>query len=141
MRSNMSRPHASRNLIPSLRVCCIAAALVVAATPFEGNQLSAAAPLAPITYQAIDLGVYPGDAFSYAADINSFGRVVGWGFDSAFTRSRALTWANGAITDLGTLPAPFDLGAEALGVNDRGRSSATASGPADPVRLSGTKGT
>jgi len=92
------------------------------------------AAAAALTYRGVDLGVFAGDESSSASDINDRGDVVGTGArtDSLTQQilTRALIWRNGTLTELGTLPAPYDYGASASNIN-RSRSVVGTSKAAD----------
>ena len=68
-----------------------------------------------------DLGTLPGDAVSWANNINSKSQAVGTSFD-ALGNSRAFIWQDGVMTDLNRLiPADSNFFlAEAFGINERG---------------------
>lgn len=70
-----------------------------------------------------DLGILPGDAQSWANNINNKNQAVGTSFSA--NSARAFIWQNGAMTDLNTLiPANSPLYLlEAFGINDRGQIS------------------
>jgi probable HAF family extracellular repeat protein len=78
-----------------------------------------------LNYQAIDLGVFPGDRSSVANDLNNGGDVVGGSvrddpLSPARIAVRAVVWRKGAVEDLGKLPAPYDHSATAYAVNQGG---------------------
>jgi probable HAF family extracellular repeat protein len=109
----------------------IVSALLGCSVAFQGNVVHAALPSARIKYDAIDLGVYPGDGYSTAADINLFEQIVGVSGAVDYSHLHAVLWAHGAVKDLGTLSAPFNLGAEATGINDFGQVTGNSFGPLD----------
>jgi probable HAF family extracellular repeat protein len=53
-----------------------------------------------------DLGVLPGDAFSFALGINDATEIVGTSLPVSLTGQRALLWENGAAFDLNSLIIP-----------------------------------
>ena len=50
-------------LTTSLKVWCVAVAILGSASSFDASKVNAAVP-SQLTYRAVDLGVYPGDAGS-----------------------------------------------------------------------------
>src|SRR5437016_1723317 len=52
----------------------------------------------------LDLGLLPGDDFSFARDINNAGQIVGTSYGDSGASSRAFIWENGTMKDLETLP-------------------------------------
>lgn len=68
------------------------------------------------TYSIKDLGTLPGGAISAAYGINPSGQIVGQS-GAAHGGFHAFSYANGALTDLGTLQGEYSL---AAGINQGG---------------------
>jgi probable HAF family extracellular repeat protein len=81
------------------------------------NAYSSAVP----AYRAVTLATYPGDASSVANDVNEVGHAAGTSAHAADFSSggHAVLWAAGRVRDLGTLPAPYDVGSGAQAINAR----------------------
>jgi probable HAF family extracellular repeat protein len=71
----------------------------------------------------VDLGTLPLFPYSSASDINNAGQVVGGAYTN-LAQSRAVRWANGTATDLGTLGG---ADAAAYSINNQGDISGVAS--------------
>ena len=69
-----------------------------------------------------DLEPFPGDSYSYATAISETGLVLGLSIDANFNL-RAVTWQDGAITDLnGLVPADTTLSLQsACSINAKGQ--------------------
>ncbi|HEY7093098.1 MAG TPA: hypothetical protein VH393_07970 [Ktedonobacterales bacterium] len=92
-------------------------ALLVALLATLSRAASASSPNSQLRYSVVDLGTLSGEGSSVAVAISDSGYIVGVADTLAGTH--AAFWRNGAITDLGTLPAGSDV-LEALGVSNRG---------------------
>jgi probable HAF family extracellular repeat protein len=70
---------------------------------------------------AIDLGGFGGVRNNAAFFINNRGQVVGQSDLVGDTITHAFLWQGGVITDLGTLPPPFNVFSQAQMINDKGQ--------------------
>lgn len=82
----------------------------------------------------VDLGVLPGSTFSgstysEAKSINNAGQVVGWAYTADLSAAGAILWADGAMTDLATLPGVTT--SYAYGINNAGQVVGGAGGTDD----------
>jgi probable HAF family extracellular repeat protein len=81
----------------------------------------------PAQYTITDLGNLGGN-YTYAADLNETGQVVGYAGNSA-GQTRAFVWDHGAMIDLGTLGGS---NSRATAVNDLGQVVGYSLAPGDP---------
>jgi hypothetical protein len=87
-------------------------ALLVAFLATPTRAASASGPISQFRDAVVDLGSLRGDVFSAAFAISDSRRIAGR------TSAPAVSWRNGAITDLGAPPVGSDS-LRALGVNNR----------------------
>jgi probable HAF family extracellular repeat protein len=88
-------------------------ALPVALLATLSRAASASSPSSQLRYAVLDLGTLSGERSSAAFAISESGYIAGRG------STHAVSWRNGAITDLGAPPAGSDI-FDAFGVNNRG---------------------
>jgi probable HAF family extracellular repeat protein len=79
-----------------------------------------------------DLGTHGEEGWSTASAINNSGVIAGT--SSVCTScGRATVWEHGQTIDVGTLPAPWNLGSRAVDINDHGQVIGTSGGNPAPL--------
>ena len=97
----MSKPLIKETVarISARRGWCVTLALL-GSVALLGNAVQAAWLSIDVEYEAIDLGVFPGDESSYATDVNVFEQIVG--VSARSEHSRAVIWAHTARVHVAT---------------------------------------
>lgn len=92
-----------------------AAALVVALASTVGAQ----APVAPTSYQVIEVGTLPDDTGAFGRGINALGQTTGNTNRDSYI-AEAFLWTNGSIVGLGSFGSTLITKSQGNAVNDNG---------------------